>query len=88
MPYKRTFYEKPAKPHPLEIAFGHHRQFSIKDDPGWIYNALDELMTDGNFALSQLSSTLERVRGMNLSEYKDKIAIKKRMEPIHKARQA
>ena len=88
MSYKRPFHEKPAKPHPLEVDFGHHGQFTIKNDPGWLYRACTGFMEDGNFALHQLHSTIGRVKALDLSEYKDEIAKQKRTKPVHEARLA
>lgn len=88
MSYQRLFYEKPSQLHPLEINFGHHGQFSVRNDAGWLYKACEELMEDGNFALHTMRDVIERVKKLDVSDYRDEVAKRKKAEPVLNARMA
>ena len=85
--YRRPFYENPKEQHPIEKQFGHHGQLTAHLDVGWIRHEIDDLMMDGTFALHQISKTLEHIKGLDLSVYKEEIAAQKKTEIIRKSRQ-
>jgi hypothetical protein len=88
MPYRRPNPEKPKEPHALELNFGHYKELSSHLDPAWVYVHLKSNMTEHELALSQLHQTIERVKGLDLSDYKPEVAVKKRQEPLLAARKA
>lgn len=85
MPYKRPILV-PPKEHPIQLEYGHYKALSAHLDSGWERSFLDELMSEGRFALGQVSDTIDTVKSMNLSDYKPEVANKKRNELIYKAR--
>jgi hypothetical protein len=89
MAYKRPNIAKPLKPHPIEETWGHLKQFDhLKTMPGWIYEKVLPLLSEWNFALGQLASTVDGAVKADYSELKDHIAKEKRAKAILKARQA
>ncbi|HAR96580.1 MAG TPA: hypothetical protein DCR97_11560 [Deltaproteobacteria bacterium] len=79
----------PSEPDKLQETFGRFGQLdSMKTDSGWMRQQVAELHEDGNFALSQLMTTVQKVKDMDLSELRDEVAEERRMVPLLEAKRA
>lgn len=82
MPYKRDNYTKRPEPHGLFVAYQRYDQLTMHKDPGWIEAKLEELHNDGHYNLNQLQKAIDRVKVLDLSEYRPEVARKKQAEII------
>jgi hypothetical protein len=86
MVYKRPNIARPDKPHPIQDSYGMYGQINVEKDSPWLIPHLSDVMDKGYVALRQLQDAIERVKKMNLDEYRPEVALAKRTEPILKAR--
>lgn len=86
--YKRPTTAKPEKEPYLKTNFGAYGFINTDNDPGWISPYLQELMDDGNYALSQFLSMVKTAKEQDMSDYKPEIAAAKKAEMILKGKRA